>query len=344
MVGKETVTRKGKAGPALGAMAKEAAAAASGARVYVCRADELPQDISFEFNARSPSKASRAYKSMRETLLEQPERFEQLNGGITLANGRYVLDGGHTIMAIMDAIKEDGVNPQRVHVHVRDLGELSDEEMGARSAALNRRVTPPLMGEKDLEGAWDSLKEALDEKYSHLYEFRPNTNPGARYKVDFLIALLHAWSDKKAEKAYSGKGQLVRLYSGSKYERVLPLLNTAIEFYSYVYKTLLKEKLVQKMESVRMDAETILPNGETVKGFLPESLVWPTFAAFEMLINDKGEIKRDLEKELGKKKPALVKSLLSDYKECGKNPAKYGKTSESYLNAKIALGRAESDD
>lgn len=307
---------------------------------YVMSASDLPENLSFEFNARSPSRASRAYKSMRETLATQPERFIELNGGISLASGRYILDGGHTVTAIMDAIKEDGVDPKRVHIAVRDYGELSPNEMGLRSAALNRRVTPPLMGEKDLEGVWAPIKDALDKKYQGLYEFRPNTKPDAPYRVDFLVALLHAWTETKADRSYSGKGQLVRLFSAEKYSRVLPRLNEAIEFYADVYKTLLEDKKILKLDCCKPDAETVLPTGERVTGFIPESLIWPTFAAFSALLNSKGEWTAAPADELKAKKAKLVKQLLADYKEAGNNPGVYGKTPTNYLNAVVALRSA----
>jgi hypothetical protein len=335
--GKKTDKKSGKVTQAATASATKAQPSIN---TYVISAAELPKDISFEYNARSPSRASRAYKSMRETLANQPERFIELNGGISLAGGKYVLDGGHTVTAIQDAIREDGVDPKRVHIAVRDYGELSHSEMGLRSAALNRRVTPPLMGEKDLEGVWDPIKNALDKKYLGLYEFRPNTRPDAPYNVSFLVALLHAWTETQAERCYSGKGQLVRLFSAAKYSRVLPHLNMAIEFYGDVYKALLSDKKIAKLDCVKPDSEVTLPSGEKITGFIPESLVWPTFAAFSALLDSKGNWAHDPRDELQKKLPKLVKQLLADYKEAGNNPGVYGKTPTNYLSAVIALRSA----
>ena len=309
---------------------------------YVISAAELPKDISFEYNARSPSRASRAYKSMRETLAKQPERFIELNGGISLASGRYILDGGHTVSAVMDAIKEDNVDPKRVHLAVRDYGEKSPTEMGALSAALNRRVTPPLMGEKDLEGVWNPIKEQLSSKLQGLFEFRPNTKPDAPYDVSFLVALLHAWTETKADRAYSGKGQLVRLFHADKYSRVLPLLNEALDLYAHVYKTIVGDKKLQKLQGspINLENEVVLPNGERFQGTVPESMVWPTFASLSALMNDRGEWTSEPKAELTKKWGKIVKQITEDYKTAGFNPGQYGKSKDAYLNANIALRSA----
>lgn len=311
--------------------------------VYVLSAAELPKDISFDYNARVPSRASRAYKSMRDTLRDNPERFLELNGGISLAHGRFVLDGGHTVTAIMDAIKEDSIDPSRIHLLVRDYGELTATEMERRSAALNRRVTPPLVGERDLEGDWQPIKEALSPKYHPLFEFRPNSKPNAPFGVEFLVALLNAWSETKGEKSYASKGKLVRHYTPLKYSRIMPKLNEAIDFWSHLYKAFLDERRVMALDCCRSPTkekkapEVTLPNGERVIGFIPEALMWPTFAAFSALLDEEGEWVAEPRTELARRKNKLVRQLVTDYKASGSDPGAYGKRPTNYLNAIIAL-------
>lgn len=309
--------------------------------VYVIQASKLPKDISFDYNARVPSKSNRAYKSMRETLKENPEKFFELNGGIALANSRFGLDGGHTVTALFDAEKEDNVDLSRVHVLVRDYGELSPEAMERRSAALNRRVTPPLVGERDLEGDWDPIKRSLAQVFHPVFEFRPNSKPNAPFGVDFLVAILNAWNEPRGEKSYATKGKLVRHYTPTKYARVMPKLNEAIKFWARVYKLLLAEKRVMALDCCKVEGKKVpdvtLPTGEKVKGFIPEALIWPTFAAFSTLLDDKGEWTADPVVELDRRRARLIRQLIADYKASGSNPGAYGKSPTSYLNAIVAL-------
>lgn len=304
--------------------------------VTVIPVSELKPNLTVDFNCRSPSRHSKAYLSMREVLRDAPEMFVKLNGGMTLAN-RHILDGGHTYLAIQDAIAEgDLEDPSKAFVRVTDMGDLSNDEMAMRSVALNRRVTPPLIGEKDLLGHWEMLKIFTQPLGN--FEFRPNTVPEANYTVSFLVALLNGWTSKTAEKSYSSKGSLVRLYSDDKYMNILPLLPQMIEVYSFIYEALgNEEKLVAKLIGYRADREVVLPNGKTITGFIPESYLWPAYGALQMLVDEQGELTKDPIELIKSRMPAIVKTLLADYKKSGSGPAKYGKDSINYLNMTVCV-------
>lgn len=304
--------------------------------VHVITAKELKHNLSFDYNCRAPSTHSKAYISMRETLREAPEMFIKLNGGITLADN-YILDGGHTYLAITDAIKSgDLVDPSLVQVRVSDMGKLSKDEMAMRSVALNRRVTPPLTGEKDIMGHWDKLKTFV--KPAKLFEFRPNTNPDSKYDVSFLVALLNGWYSKTADKSYSSKGSLVRLYNDDKYANLLPLLPQMIEVYSFVYRMLISdEKVVNKLAGYNEKRQVVLPNGDKIDGYLPEAYIWPIYGAVQSLIDEQGEMAKDPIVLINSKKVNIIKTLMTDYKRTGSGPAKYGRDSVSYLNMAVAI-------
>jgi hypothetical protein len=304
-------------------------------------ASELPKNISFEYNSRYPSKASHAYKSMREQLVINPADFVNLNSGITIANKKYILDGGHTFKAIEDAIKEDKLDPEQVKVKVIHYDNLTPAEMARMSKGLNNKVTPPLIGQKDLEGAWDKLKKMLDKQYQKFYEFRPNTRPGAPFKVDTLVALLHAWTVSPAERCYSGKGLLVRLYSDDKYESTLEYINAAIEVFSYITKDLTEDPQMQKLNGYRERKKTTLPNGEEISGNLPQAYIWPIFASYYSLLERAPEgtdsIVRFFKKVYNEKRTQHIKQLLDDYKLADKNPTKLGKTDRAYLKQAVVV-------
>jgi hypothetical protein len=272
--------------------------------------------------------------------VENPDAFVDLNSGITLANDKYILDGGHTYKAIEDAINEDKVDATRIKIKIIKLSNLSNEDMARTARGLNTKVTPPLIGEKDLEGAWDSLKANLDKKYQKFYEFRPNTQPGAPFKVDTLVALLHAWTVSPAERCYSGKGLLVRLYSDDKYETALEYVNQAIEFFAYITKDLTDDKQLQKLNGYRERKKTVLTNGEIIHGNLPQAYIWPIFASYHHLLETMPDPNKALDylvKLYATKRTQHIKQLLEDYKTYDKNPTKLGKTDRAYLNQVIIL-------
>lgn len=304
--------------------------------VHSISGSELKTSMSFDYNCRSPSRRSKAYLSMRETLKDAPELFYDLNGGITIA-GNYILDGGHTYLAVRDAIKSGELtDPSRVHVKVTDMGNLSKDEMAMRSVALNRRVTPPLAGEKDILGHWDKLKTVT--KPLKNFEFRPNTNDNARYDVSFLVALLNGWQSKTAEKSYSSKGSLVRLYNDDKYAAILPLLPEMINTYSFIYEMLINdEKAINKLAGYVPNRVVTLPNGSKIEGYIPEAYIWSIYGAVQSIINEEGALEQDPQELIERKKTSIVKTLLADYKRTGSAPAKYGKDGASYLNMKIAI-------
>jgi hypothetical protein len=306
--------------------------------------DQLPKNVSFEYNCREPSKSSKAYKMMREQLKNAPEAFVELNTGIVLANDRYVLDGGHTILALMDALKEGEIDPKKVKVRVTFMDRLSPEEMAKRSVGLNTKVTPPLRGEKDIQGHWEVLKRNLDAKHEKLFEFKPNTNPGAQYLVDFLVAIIHGWSGHSPERCYAGKGVLVRLFTPEKYARFLPYLSLALEWWSFIYQELAKDSKVKSWDGVRKDRTVTLPDGTEFQGFVPEAYVWPLFTAFHQVILKAlkegwlvAETRKELEKRWTQKKRKMLTVLAGDYRDAGNSPTRMGKSSDTYLHQTVAL-------
>lgn len=313
-----------------------------GMETTVITAKELPKNLSFQFNPRAPSPSSRAYKLMRATLETAPESFVELNTGIVIANGKFVLDGGHTILAIQDAIREAKVDATKVRLRVTWMKDLSEEQMVQRSVSLNTKVTPPLRGEKAIQGFWNVLEKNLNDEFQPFFEFKPNTKPGAKFHVDFLVALLHGWQEHSPERSYASKGVLVRLFTADKYQRLLPFLNLSVEWWSFIYQEMLKDKRVMKWEGVNEERTAILPNGKDVKGFIPEAYVWPVYAAFHTIIaKQQGALVKDVRKAIEEawdaKKVKMLNKLAADYKEQGFNPTRLGKTSEVYLHQVVAL-------
>lgn len=307
-------------------------------QMEVLSAKDLPTNLTFDFNCRHPSRGSKAYKEMMKTLQEKPEDFIVNNAGIYIANGKHILDGGHTYLAIQDC-KKEGVALDNVFVKVMYLNDLSPKEMAERSIFLNNRTTPPEHGIRDLKGEWELIKNNLNPKYAELIEYRPNTNPNAKFKVGFLAALLHAWTADSAEKSYSDSGQVARYFNLEKHKNIVRKVDTAVELYSQIAKDLAKDKKIRELDDVTEDKRTYLPNGEVLDVGLPKSLVLPVFAAFGKLLNADGEWKNGVDpvKVWQRKKSEMVQRLLKSYRESGRNANRMAKQKDCYVQAQVAL-------
>lgn len=306
-------------------------------------ATKLPATWHYEYNARQPSPISKAYKAMRQTIENEPASFLRKNGGIVLVNDEYILDGGHTYLAIMDA-RKDGQDVSQVRVKVFKEHSDNIKDIVLQSEGLNDRVTPPLYGIRDLKGDWDGIKHFLDKKYAKWFQFRPNANPTAAYEVKFLVALLHGWwpganREGKVSQAYANKGVLVKLYDEDKYRPILERINDAIDLWSYVAKTIaeLPEKEKRKVGSIK-DGYMRLPNGEEIQVSIPEPFIWLIYCALGVLIDKNGQwTVNDPKAVLEERWGAMWKVLAKEYKENGSNFGYLGKNQLAYANIRSAL-------
>lgn len=309
--------------------------------VNVMSAEEFISRINpkkaFAFNARLPSTKSKAYQEMLKTLREEPQAFFYRNAGVFIANEEYLLDGGHTYLALKNAKELEDISISEVQLKVTEESGLTNEEMVDRAKGYNTRVSPPLRGIRDLEGEFADLEGHLGS-YGPQFEFRPGTNPNAAYKVDFLIALLNALEGKlKLWRSYASKGVLVRLYTKDKYGLIIEHLVIAIELWSQIYKDLLKNPKVIKWQGVSKDRTVILPTGETVKGSIPEGYMWPIFSAFSKLLDEGGSWKMNPLKAWKVGQEKLINIVSRAHTEYARNPNAIGKAEPVYLKAAVAL-------
>ena len=302
-------------------------------KIEMVAGSKIPSSWDFKYNCRVPSKGSKAYKDMMETLANEPAEFVHRNSGIHVANDKHILDGGHTWLALRDA-KAEEYDLSEVFVRVSYYNNLKPLEMAEKSKFLNNKVTPPLRGEKDIMGEWDGLKKSLAKKYEDLYEFRPNTKPSAPFKVDFLVALLHALTGDTAIRSYTGKGILVRLYKDTKYESVIKHINIAIELYSHIVKDIAEIKKFHNLTGVVDNKPMTLPDGSKVNTKIPEGYIWPLFGAFSLALDEEGNWK-DSPIEIWKaSRTKMVQQLLTDYRKDdvgNRHYNKLGKSREAYL-------------
>ena len=315
-------------------------------RLRIVNAEDLDWDLSYKYNSRFATTRGRAYKSMLETLRTEPDAFCGQNSGIVIANSEFILDGGTTYKALRD-FRASGGDLSQVRVKVFYKDGMTEEEMVKDSKGLNTKVTPPLTGERDLLGDWDDIKARLDPKYADMFEFRPGTNPKARFRVEFLVAILHGlWPGKsrtnRVDRVYSSKGKLVEQFTRDKYRAAYDRLNEGIELWSLVAEKIasLSDKEINRVGGIRKPGRMILPNGKEVEARIPEPYIWPIFCAFGKLLDDKAEWAKPPEAMLDKSFKKMWNQLVADWREAGKNPTQLGKTPSAYLNQVVALLQA----
>jgi hypothetical protein len=290
----------------------------------------LKNSYSLIYNVRDPSRRYLPYKAMLRQLKIAPQNFFNKNSGVTIANDEFLIDGGNTSLALSDA-QFQGCDLSQVRVKVTRMHDLSVEQMKDASRGLNYKTQQPNYGIRDLEGAWNNIKAILSDKYKHLFEFRPNSMPNAPYKVTFLVALIHALNSRVADKSYSSKGVIAKNYTDEKYQKVLPLLNEAIEIYSMIHKDLAASPIVSTFNG-RSKRLTILPNGEAVKPTIPAGYLFPVFSAFAYALTKDGRWIANPTAIWEQSKDSIIALLDQRYKKCGKNANKVGKDRTTYVD------------
>lgn len=301
---------------------------------------DLPKNLSLEYNVRAPTRHSKAYKAMMETLKTNPEEFVFKNQGITIANGKYILNGGHTWLALEDSRKA-GINLEEVRLKVIWEQGLDHKDMLLRSEGLNINITPPLYGIRDAKGDWDMVKNNLPDKYEEFYQFRPGTKPEAPFDVSFLLCLLHGWHPgrSKLEHVYNGKNIIIRLWEEHKYRLIVDKLGEAIEAWSMIAESIasLPKSELDKV-GIKSTGKMILPDGRKLDKYIPEAFIWPMYSGIGKLIDeDTGEWKKDWRGIFKKSFKAAWATLLKDFRENKKDASTYGKNSMSYLNMQVTI-------
>ena len=274
---------------------------------------ELPLDP----NPRDPSEDRKPYKAMRDTLRTEPKMFSLKNLGInsiaskvTLKSnnivelefkpGLGVINGGHTMQAILDERLESTIDPlAKVRLEVVEFEYFDQSEVAsiAQSKNLSTQIKP--YSTAHYLGYFDPLIGCMQRTNADkiiLYEGQDVDNPAM--KGDELIVLLTMFNpnvydtDNHPISCITGKGKVFDSWilenkNGTPSLSVLyPLTDSILDFTEYVRGTLnencgtslnrqkiisdykLKEPVMQPFSGCKMSYN------------LPIGLIYPIFAAF----------------------------------------------------------------
>ena len=201
---------------------------------------DIPSEWSewLEVNARDSSDKGKVPTAIRTTLSEKPEWFAAYNRGLTLVassviwdnktnqlilgfddrNYHGVLDGGHTLRAILDERERANGEEQEGFCNVEIFTGLDESEIPGVVDARNTSKQVASKSLLNLEGAFQDLKAAIGEK-ANLIAWKENEDK--EFDVRELIGILTALDPSTIADgtqpviAYSGKEACLRRFKAN---------------------------------------------------------------------------------------------------------------------------------
>jgi AIPR protein len=344
------------------------------------RAKNLPGELKFGPNARYADLRAKPAKAMLETLKQDPWTFIFRNNGIMIvadtievegnevvltcleadadddALGHGILNGGHTAMALREAMSKPAEYPEaadKALVSVTIATGVPEDEIWTISKARNLSQPVPQYALRELQGDWRPLKEYLPPASRHLVAFKPNDPeaPDALFDATDLVrrlTLIHnqmfpAEEGKHPVAAYTSIGQLAKRFNQKVFFEVAPLLPDVLQLEEAVIKHWAsrsgkrakdesKLAVVSKLSGCSTERSTLL-TGNSVEITMSDSFVLPVVAAFRVFVKDGKWTTpwKDLWNSYG---PRTVELLFEAYKEFGRSSAAiFGRSRASWAAA-----------
>ena len=347
------------------------------------RLKDLPRTFTYGPNARYATLEKKPAKEMLATLASDPEAFIFNNNGIMLVAeslraesdsvelicheaetdeempGHGVLNGGHTYMALTEALANADEYPRAAEEAVvvltvgLGIGKDDKEEISRISRARNTSEKVPLHALRELAGDWLTLKRHLPEQTRPLVAFKPDDpeTPNAEFDVTDLVRRLALFNNRlfPAQEsthpvaAYTSIGTLVKKFQQEEFLDVAPLLPDILQLEELVVRYYESSNGQKARDQAKIGVVTKLsgnsPNPMTLlSGYessitLADPYVLPVVAAFRVFVRD-GKWLADMATLWEKYGARVVGALLETYKEQGKSSAAvFGRSKGSWASA-----------
>jgi hypothetical protein len=348
------------------------------------RLEDLPRQFKYGPNARHASVKAPPVKEMLTTLENEPESFVFYNNGMMVVAqsikvdgkrvliecqepqgeededeaGHGVLNGGHTYLALLEAMKRAeagdkrfaGVGERARVVVTVGIG-IPDEEIWQISRARNTSQKVPLYALRELAGDWSLLKDNVPPATRPLVAYKPNDPDAldAEYDITDLvrrIALLNndlfpAQDDQHPKAAYTSLGSLVRKYRPEQFQRIAHLLPDALRLEEMIVAEYTRRNTKGKADSIAISRASgcksvpkKLLSGATADITIADAFTLPVLAAFRLLVKRDGTWFKPLDeiwKDFG---PDAVDRTWAAYKDQGKSSAAvFGRSNASWQAA-----------
>ena len=207
---------------------------------FYSQAANVPRDLWDwrEVNPREVNQRSSVYKGIAKTLIDEPERFHERNRGITIVaddvsyddkrkevilrledNKHHgVVDGAHTLDAILEAQKQPPENGWPAFVFVKAIMGLEADQIAEIAGGLNTSQQVDLKSLENLREHFDGLRVVLKkEKYADDIAYKMNEpKPIDVREVLYYLAVFDCseYSEKKHPVALFGRKEgIVRKFA-----------------------------------------------------------------------------------------------------------------------------------
>ena len=211
-----------------------------------------------EVNARESTEKGKVPSAIRQTLIDNPEWFAEYNRGLTVVassvswdnrsnvvtlefkDSKYngVLDGGHTLQAILDQ-REDTVEERETQEGYCNLEIFTGLDQDSIPSVVEARNTSKQVASKslmNLEGKFDMFRAAIGERAEKISW---KENDDGIMDVREFIAMLTAldadlYSDSNHPiQAYSGKEACLKRFASNRpsYEKLLEIAPDVLDMW-----------------------------------------------------------------------------------------------------------------
>jgi hypothetical protein len=291
--------------------------------VFFTPAKSVPPDLWNwrDVNPREVNRRSSVYKAIAQTLRDEPERFHERNRGITIVadeltfddkRGEAVLkvsdvklhgvvDGAHTLDAILEAQKQPPENGWPASVFIKAIIGVDADQIAEIAGGLNTSQQVDLKSLENLREHFAELQAALeDEPYADQIAYKMNeSKPIDVREVLYYLAVFDCteYDDKKHPVALFGRKEgIVRRFAeqaadpeaGDSFRILISKAPEILQLRDLIEQQLLELPSVGRYKAgkaTRIRSESHRENqlsfiGESVNGKIPLGWIMPMLAGF----------------------------------------------------------------
>jgi AIPR protein len=290
--------------------------------IFFSSASHVPRELWDwrEVNPREVNRRSSVYKAISQTLTQEPERFHERNRGITLlvheltfddkrqeaiarlddAKLHGVVDGAHTLDAILEAQKQPPDNGWPAYVFIKAVVGMDPDQVAEVAGGLNTSEQVDLKSLENLRDHFEELQKVIaKEPYSNRVAYKMNEDkPIDVREILYYLAVFDCslYDEKKHPVALFGRKEgIVRRFAeqaisptpGDSFRILISKAPDILRLRDLIEKKALALDVgrykVGKGTRVRSetnrDTELVFLN-ETVNGKIPLGWVMPILAGF----------------------------------------------------------------
>jgi hypothetical protein len=272
-----------------------------------------------EVNPREVNERSAVYKAIVGTIRDEPERFHERNRGFTIVASELsyddkrhevvlrlddpkvhgILDGAHTLHAVLGAQKNPPENGWPAHVFIKAITGVDADQIAEIAGALNTSQQVDLKSLENLREHFDELKAALKGKpYEHSIAYKMNEDGVDVREVLYYLAVFDCdeYSEKKHPVALFGRKEgIVRRFAeqaahpktGDSFRILISKAPDILRLRDMIEKKALQFPIGRfkagkgtRVRSVTHRENQLVFLNDTVKGKIPLGWLMPMLAGF----------------------------------------------------------------